>query len=120
MRVTERQLRSVIKKTIREMSHDVLGHVTSPEQYAGMGGVNVYASNPEIMNRANGCMKLDSRQLLSMCAEICKANPGMAQHCFNLCTAVLCDGNMNGCCECLMSICECEHCCDICKRCCGC
>ena len=120
MRITESRLRSVISSVIREMSHDALGHSAGAESYAGMGGVNVYASNPELMSRAQACMSLDSRKLLAMCAEICQNNSSMAQHCFNLCTAVLCDGNMNGCCECLEIICECEKCCAICKRCCGC
>ena len=120
MRITERRLRSVISNVIREMSHDMLGHSAGPEAYAGMGGVSVYASNQEIMPRAQACMSMDASALVAMCAEICKANSSMAQHCVNLCEAVLCYGNMNGCCECLEAICKCEKCCEVCRRCCKC
>lgn len=114
MRITESRLRSVISNVISEMSHD------APDHYAGMGGVNAYASNPVFMNRARACINMDASALAAMCAEICKANSSMAQHCVNLCEEVLCYGNMNGCCECLECICECERCCEICKRCCKC
>jgi|13_taG_2_1085334.scaffolds.fasta_scaffold28759_1 hypothetical protein len=120
MRITESRLRSVISNVINEMSHDALGHYSGPESYVGMGGVNVYARNPELMSRARACMSMDSRAIIAMCEEICKENPGMVEHCWNLCTAVLCDGNMNGCCECLESICACKRCCEICIRCCKC
>jgi len=122
MRITESRLRSVISNVIKEMSHDMHGHSAGAESYAGMGGVNLYASNPELMSRAQACMDMKSQPhlLAAMCAEICKANSSMAQHCINLCEAVLCNGNMNGCCECLEMICECEICCKICIRCCGC
>jgi len=120
MRITESRLRNIIKNTINEMSHDALDHYSGPESYVGMGGGNVYATNNELMNRARSCMNMSATDLMAMCAEICKKNPEMAQHCANLCVAVLCDGNMNGCCECLESICQCEHCCEVCVRCCGC
>ena len=120
MRITESRLRSVISNVIKEMSHDALGHYAGAEAYAGMSGVNVYASNSDLMSRAQACMSMDASALVAMCAEICKANSSMAQHCVNLCEAVLCYGNMNGCCECLECICECERCCEICKRCCKC
>ena len=120
MRITESRLRRVISNVISEMSYDMTGHAAGAEAYAGMGGVNVYASNQEIMPRAQACMSMDVSALVAMCAEICKANSSMAQHCVNLCEAVLCMGNMSRCCECLEMICECATCCEICERCCNC
>ena len=119
MRITERRLRSIISNVIREMSHDVLGHSAGPESYVP-SNINKYVSGHEILPRAQACMRMDASALVAMCAEICKANSSMAQHCVNLCEAVLCYGNMNGCCECLEMICECAQCCEICISCCGC
>ena len=70
MRITESRLRSVISNVISEMSYDMLGHSAGAEAYAGMGGVNVYASNHEIMPRAQACMSMDASALVAMCAEI--------------------------------------------------
>ena len=122
MRITESRLRSIISNVIREMSHDALGHYSGADQYAGMGGVNVYKSNSELMDRAQACMTIARRNphlFKAMCEEICSVNPGMDEHCFNLREAAM-YGNMNGCCECLEMICECKKCRAICIRCCGC
>ena len=122
MRISESSLRSVIKTMINEMSNDVLGHSAGAESYAGVGGNKIYASNPKLMNIASSCMDMKSKPhlLAAMCAEICETNSLMALHCVRLCEAVLCYGNMNGCCECLDEICKCEKCCAICVRCCKC
>ena len=122
MRISESSLRSVIKKMINEMSDDMLGHSAGAEAYVPSGGINKYVSGHEIMPIARACMEMKSEphMLVAMCAEICKANSSMAQHCVNLCEAVLCYGNMNGCCECLEMICKCKECRAICIRCCEC
>jgi len=120
VRITESRLRRVINNVISEMSYDMTGHSAGAGAYEGMGGANVYASNQEIMPRAQACMSMDVSALVAMCAEICKANSSMAQHCVNLCEAVLFMGNMSRCYDCLETICECATCCEICERCCNC
>ncbi len=106
MRITESELRSIIKKTINEMSE-------SPEM-----------SMSVLSKRVEACMGMDKRMFLKMCAEICHASPDMTQHCFDLCEAVLCekdvDKKKSECLRCLEKICCDEKCCDICVRCCGC
>ena len=127
MKITESTLRSVIKKTIREMSHDAKGYFVRREESPGLGGINIYANNPEIRNMALACIKMaeepggNTRGLFNMCIEICQKNPSMAEHCLHLCKVIMCDGEagLNSCCECIQSICECEDCCAICIKYCG-
>ena len=101
VRITESRLRRVISNVISEMSDE-------------------YTSDQETMPRASACMSMGASALVAMCAEICIAYSLMAQHCVNLCEAVLCYKSLVGCSLSLEMICKCEKCCKICKRCCKC
>ena len=64
-------------------------------------------------------MGMDAQKLFMMCTMICSQNPEMCDLCKKLCKCV-CDGDMEGCCDCLDQICACAKCCDVCNICCGC
>ena len=110
MRITERQLKRVIKSTINEMSHEnsLIHRADSSLNYKN-----------DVMQKAESCMRMDVKELLMMCTLICSQNVDMCEHCKMLFMCI-CDNNIQGCCECLNNICSCQKCYDICKICCGC
>tara|TARA_B100001287_G_C22583260_1_gene482004 strand:+ start:409 stop:747 length:339 start_codon:yes stop_codon:yes gene_type:complete len=112
MRITEKQLRRVIKNTMNEMHHEM---VSMPAMHS-MPSPN---SGHLMMQKAQACMGMDAQKLFMMCTMICSQNPEMCDICKQLCKCV-CDGDMEGCCDCLDQICKCSECSNICNICCGC
>ena len=118
MKITERQLRSIITKTMNEMHHDVvelpqLQHSDYVEDSHSLSGDHL------MLQKARACMQMDAQKLFTMCAIICSKNPEMGEHCKRLLKCV-CDGEIaiEDCCDCLTQICACPECCSICDICC--
>lgn len=98
MKITEKELRSIIESVIAE------GH----EAVAG-----------KHMAKAQACCDMDRSRLFDLCAKICRQNMSMSSLCDELCACVR-RGDIEGCCSCLDEICTCMHCERICEECCGC
>ena len=129
MKITENKLRRIIKRTINEISHDALGHMSRPDEYAGMGGSSSPNFTDEIRQRAHNLCYKNPHDVFEMCIKICEScegRPGvaseMARYCLELCRALTCDGEagMNTCCDCLYHICSDRVCLSIVKNYCGC
>lgn len=135
MRVSEKQLRNAIKRTINEMSYDMPSFM--PDMYddevhdstihsdADYYGSAIRDHSPsmlsrdDLMKKAAACMVMDLQKLFMMCTMICSQNSAMTSICLKLCKCI-CDGNTEDCCDCLAEICSCPECCEICKVCCKC
>ena len=103
MRITKRQLKRIIR-----------------EEYANLkskGLINEMQSMH--MEKAKVCCTMAPEMLISMCADVCEANPGNANACLQLC-AYAEKGDVMGCCNCLDQICQCPACMEICTNYCGC
>ena len=110
MRITENQLRRVIKSTMNEMHHEM---DSMPIMHS------MPSSGHSMMQKAQACMTMDARKLFMMCTMICSQNPEMGEHCKRLLKCI-CDQKIESCCDCLDQICACTKCCEICDICCGC
>ena len=126
MKITERQLRRVIKNTMNEMHEEMFqmqdSHSSERLGHSMMDMSGLHSSERlghPMMQKASSCMKMDAHKLFMMCTMICAQNPEMAMHCKRLCKCIY-DGDMDGCCDCLSQICSCSHCSDICSICCKC
>ena len=108
MKISESQLRNIIKNTMNEM-HEEMFQMQDAHSSESL-------SHP-MMQKASACMRMDAQKLFMMCTMICAQNPEMAMHCKRLCKCI-CDGDMEGCCDCLIQICSCAQCSDICSICC--
>tara|TARA_B100001121_G_C18613023_1_gene585411 strand:- start:355 stop:651 length:297 start_codon:yes stop_codon:yes gene_type:complete len=98
MRITERDLRRVIKNVISETSMDMM---------------------QDNMEKANKCCSMSMDELLDMCRQICAKNMTMANVCCELCYCAS-KRDVQGCCKCLDKICSCSACAQICSDFCRC
>lgn len=133
MRISEKKLRSAIKKTIKEMSYGMPSFATdmyddevhdstthSDAEYHGSvihDHSSSMISRDNLMKKASSCMQMDLQKFFMMCTMICSQNSEMASCCLKLCKC-MCDGDIEGCCDCLDEICSCPECCKICEACC--
>lgn len=106
MRITENELRRIIKSVISETSMD-------------LGAQHVSVNHSSNVRRAEACCRMSRRALIQMCEKICARNQAMRGHCLDLCICAA-SGDVDGCCRCLDQICQCRHCMSICVECCGC
>ena len=119
MRITESKLRRIIKRTINEMSHDALGHMSRPDGYAGMGGSpSVDLNNRYLVAIAKVCMGMTSNDIARMCEKIIECEPSLEMYCEELPKQIRMQ-NDRGVRDCLYHICESSKCCEICIKCCG-
>lgn len=114
MKITETQLKNIITEVMNEMHHEMPGEM--PGEIMMSLSDNLDHS---IKQKAEACMVMDAQKLFMMCTMICSQNPEMAMHCKRLCKCI-CDGDFEGCCECLSQICGCQECSNICSICCKC
>ena len=122
MRITEKDLRRVIKKVISETSMDMMqldmgipSHMSGDmSSYHGVDGMM-----HDNMAKASKCCHMSKEELLAMCRQICSQNMTMASDCCELCYCAS-KGDEKGCCACLDRICSCSACAQICSDCCRC
>ena len=129
MRITERSLRSVIKKMINEMSDDALGHSERPEAYAGMGGAPSSDLNHPVLISLKTVMKeMNDRDPIRyatvfkrMCDAIVDCDPRLEMYCSELLRQINEGFTLNdkGIRECLYYICQNHECCEIVLQCCA-
>ena len=122
MRISESELRNIIKKTMNEMHHEVfelpqLQHVDHVESDHSLSGEHSF------LEKAQKCIKMahhDLSKLSDMCIQICAASDrSLMAKCIELCVCA-CKCDVEGCCACLTQICSDPRCAQICEECCGC
>ena len=116
MKITESQLRNIIKKTVNEVQHNVI-ELPQLQHEDYIEDNHSLAGDHSMVQKAKSCMEMDTQKLFMMCTMICAQNPEMGEHCKRLLKCI-CDGEMEICCECLQQICSCPECCSICDICC--
>ena len=114
MRITENKLRSLIKETMSEMSHE-LNYMPSVQHGRDLDQM--------LMQKAQKCISMahgDMAKLSEMCEQICAVSErSLMAKCIELCICA-CKCDIEGCCSCLSVICQDPRCAQICSDCCSC